>query len=70
MKDFQDEKQDIRQIIEMIKKLDEKEITREIEAQEGKIKSYEKEIEIMKKEIQLFKCIYNLKTVAGKEFEL
>lgn len=68
MKDIQDEKQDIRKVIDMIKKLDEKEITREIEAQEKEIKSYEEEIKSMRKEIQLLKCISNLKSCVGKEF--
>lgn len=68
LKDISDEKQDIRKVIDMIKKLDEKEIAREIEEQEGKIKSYEEEIKSMRKEIQLLKCICNLKSYAGKEF--
>lgn len=56
--------------MDIINKLEKNEVLSEIEALEKRIKGYTDRIKSMRKEIDLLKCIHNLKAGAGEEFKI
>ena len=68
LKDVPEKNKDIREVLDIINKLDKNEVLSEIEALDKRIKGYTDRIKRMRKEIDLLKCIHNLKAGAGEEF--
>ena len=56
--------------MDIINKLDKNEVLSEIEVLEKRIKGYTDRIKLMRKEIDLLKCIHNLKSGVGEEFRI
>ena len=70
LKDIPEKNKDIREVLDIINKLDKNEVLSEIEALDKRIKGYTDRIKSMRKEIDLLKYIHNLKAGAGEEFRI
>lgn len=70
LKDVPEKNKDIREVLDIINKLDKNEVLSEIEALDKRIKGYTDRIKRMRKEIDLLKYIHNLKAGAGEEFKI
>lgn len=70
LKDIPEKNKDIREVLDIINKLDKNEVLSEIEALDKRIKGYTDRIESMRKEIDLLKYIHNLKAGVGEEFRI
>lgn len=70
LKDVPEKNKDIREVLDIINKLDKNEVLSEIEALDKRIKGYTDRIKSMRKEIDLLKYIHNLKAGAGEEFRI
>lgn len=70
LKDVPEKNKDIREVLDIINKLDKNEVLSEIEALDKRIKGYTDRIKRMRKEIDLLKYIHNLKVGAGEEFKI
>ena len=70
LKDIPEKNKDIREVLDIINKLDKNEVLSEIEALDKRIKGYTDRIKSMRKEIDLLKCIHNLKAGEGEEFRI
>ncbi len=70
LKDVPEKNKDIRKVLDIINKLDKNEVLSEIEALDKRIKGYTDRIKSMRKEIDLLKCIHNLKAGVGEEFRI
>lgn len=70
LKDIPEKNKDIREVLDIINKLDKNEVLSEIEALDKRIKGYTDRIKRMRKEIDLLKYIHNLKAGAGEEFKI
>lgn len=70
LKDVPEKNKDIREVLNIINKLDKNEVLSEIEAPDKRIKGYTDRIKRMRKEIDLLKYIHNLKAGAGEEFKI
>lgn len=70
LKDVPEKNKDIREVLDIINKLDKNEVLSEIEALDKRIKGYTDRIKRMRKEIDLLKYIHNLKASAGEEFKI
>lgn len=70
LKDVPEKNKDIREVLDIINKLDKNEVLSEIEALDKRIKGYTDRIKSMEKEIDLLKYIHNLKAGAGEEFRI
>ena len=65
LKDIPEKNKDIREVLDIINKLDKNEVLSEIEALDKRIKGYTDRIKSMRKEIDLLKYIHNLKAGVG-----
>ena len=70
LKDIPEKNKDIREVLDIINKLDKSEVLSEIEALDKRIKGYTDRIKSMRKEIDLLKYIHNLKAGVGEEFRI
>lgn len=70
LKDVPEKNKDIREVLDIINKLDKNEVLSEIEALDKRIKGYTDRIKRMRKEIDLLKYIHNLKAGVGEEFRI
>ena len=70
LKDVPEKNKDIREVLDIINKLDKNEVLSEIEALDKRIKGYTDRIKRIRKEIDLLKYIHNLKAGAGEEFKI
>lgn len=70
LKDIPEKNKDIREVLDIINKLDKNEVLSEIEALDKRIKGYTDRIKSMRKEIDLLKYIHNLKAGVGEEFRI
>ena len=70
LKDIPEKNKDIREVLDIINKLDKSEVLFEIEVLDKRIKGYTDRIKSMRKEIDLLKYIHNLKAGVGEEFRI